>query len=73
MNFAPENEPLLKRPIGFHWIYREVDMASPRDFVFVPPLKYDVMRGWINANLVEVRKDETDGTIEGDAEFKYIF
>lgn len=73
LNWAPENDDLIKRPIGFFWMYREVDMAEPRDFVLVPPLKMDLIRGWINVNLVEVKKDSNDGTQEGTAEFKYIF
>jgi hypothetical protein len=73
LNFAAENDPTNKLPIGFFWMYREVDMTTPRDFVLVPPLKMDIMRGWITANLVEVKKDSNDGTQEGTAEFKYIF
>jgi hypothetical protein len=73
LNFAAENNPTNKLPIGFFWMYREVDMTTPRDFVLVPPLKMDIMRGWITANLVEVKKDSNDGTQEGTAEFKYIF
>lgn len=74
LQFAPQNDDLNKRPIGFHWIYREVDMAEPRDFIFIPPLKMDIMKGWISANLIEVKKDDLDGTQLGDsAEFKYIF
>ncbi len=73
LNYAPENDPTNKLPIGFFWMYREVDMTTPRDFVLVPPLKMDIMRGWITANLVEVKKDNNDGTQEGTAEFKYIF
>jgi hypothetical protein len=73
LNWAAENDSLVKLPIGFFWMYREVDMPAPRDFVLVPPLKMDLMRGWITANLVEVKKDSNDGTQEGTAEFKYIF
>jgi hypothetical protein len=71
--WKPENDADVQRPIGFFWTYREVDMIEPRDFVLVPPLKMDIIKGWINANLVEVKKDSNDGTQEGAAEFKYIF
>ena len=72
LNFASENNP-IKLPIGFFWMYRTVDMATPRDFVFVPPLKMDIIRRWITANVEEIKKDSNDGTQEGTAEFKYIF
>lgn len=73
LNWAPQNDQLNKQPIGFFWMFREVDMSSIRDFVLVPPLKMDLLRGWINANLVEVKTNSADGTTEGTAEFKYIF
>jgi hypothetical protein len=77
LTYAPENNQLIKAPVCFHKRYRMVDMADMRDFVLVPPLKMDIFKGWITANLVEVRKDadgDTDGTQLGDsAEFKYLF
>lgn len=77
LNYSPENDPLNKKPIGFHKRYRMTDMIEPRDFVLVPPLKMDIVKGWITANMVEVRKDadgDSDGTQVGDSdEFKYIF
>lgn len=77
LNFAPENHQLVKEPLAFHKRYRMVDMVEPRDFVLVPPLKMNIIKGWISANLVEVRKDadgDTDGTQTGNSsEFKYIF
>lgn len=73
LNWAPENDQLLKLPIGFFWKYREVDMDSVRDFVFVPPLTMDIGKGWIKGNLVEVYNSSADGTQEATAEFKYQF
>jgi hypothetical protein len=73
LNFSPENNIGNKLPVGFFWKYREVDMASTRDFVLVPPLNMDIGRGWIKANLVEVFNNSQDGTREGTAEFKYQF
>lgn len=73
LNYAPVNDPGIKRPVGFFWIYREVDMDSVRDFVLVPPLNMDICKGWIKANLVEVWHNSNDGIQEGTAEFKYIF
>lgn len=73
LNWAPENDQLNKLPIGFFWMYREVDMDTPRDFVLIPPLKMNLVKGWITANLIEVKKDDNDGTQEGTGEFKYQF
>lgn len=77
LNFTPENEQLNKRPIAFVKRYRMVDMAEPRDFILVPPMKMDVVKAWVTMNLVEVRKDadgNIDGTQLGDsADFKYMF
>lgn len=77
LNFSPENDQLNKSPIAFNKRYRLVDMTDQRDFVLVPPLKMDITKGWINASLVEIRKDadfDADGTQAGDsAEFKYVF
>lgn len=73
LNWAPENDQLNKQPIGFHWMYREVDMTVPRDFVLIPPLKMDLIKGWIAANLIEVKRDSSDGAEEGTAEYKYQF
>jgi hypothetical protein len=77
LNCAAENEQLNKFPIRFDKRYRLVDMTDPREFVLVPPLKMDLIKGWISASLVEVRKvadDDTDGTQSGDsATFNYLF
>lgn len=73
LNFSPENDNGNKRPIGFYTTYRETDMSSVREFSLVPPLKMDLVRGWINANLVEVYHSSDDGTQSGTSEFKYIF
>jgi hypothetical protein len=73
LNWAPYNNNLKKRPVGFYWPYKMMDMSVQRDFILVPPLKMDLIRGWITANLVEVKKDSNDGTEEGTAEFKYRF
>lgn len=76
LNYAAQNNQLNKFPIGFHKRYRLVDMPSPRDFVLVPPLKMDLVKGWINASLVEVidTANSNDGVQEGDsASFNYIF
>lgn len=73
LNWAPENDQLNKMPIGFFWMYREVDMTSVRDFVFVPPLNMDIRKGWIKGNLEEVFNNSQDGTREGTMEFKYQF
>lgn len=77
LTYSTENNQLVKAPVGFFKRYRMVDMTDPRDFVLVPPLKMDTMKGWITANLVEVRREATgdaDGTQMGDsAEFKYLF
>jgi hypothetical protein len=77
LTYSAENDQLVKAPIAFFKRYRMVDMTDPRDFVLVPPLKMDIYKGWITANLVEVRRDadgDADGTQSGDsAEFKYLF
>lgn len=77
LNCAAENDQLNKFPIRFDKRYRLVDMADPREFVFVPPLKMDLIKGWINASLVEVRRvasGNTDGTqLANTVEFKYLF
>jgi hypothetical protein len=77
LNCAAENDQLNKFPIRFDKRYRLVDMTDERDFVLVPPLKMDLIKGWINANLVEVRQvsaGNADGTQSGDsASFNYIF
>lgn len=73
LNWAPANDQTNKMPIGFFWMYREVDMTSIRDFVFVPPLTMDVKKAWIKANLVEVWHDFNDGIQDGTAEYKLSF
>lgn len=74
LNYSPENDGITRYPHGFHKRYRFVDMAEPREFVLTSPLKYDVVRGWINAKFVEVYKDSADGTQVGDSEsFNYLF
>lgn len=73
LNWAPQNDDLVKLPLGFFWMYKEVDMTEPRDFVLIPPLKMDLIKGWVAANLVEVKKDVNDGTQTGTGEFKYQF
>lgn len=76
LNYAPENDQLNKQPIGFHKRYREVDLPTPREFVLVPPLTMDIVRGWTTANLVEVinTANSDDGTQIGDtSQFNYVF
>jgi hypothetical protein len=76
LNYSPQNNQLQKLPIGFHKRYRVVDISPNRDFVLVPPLKMDLIKGWVTMNLVEVinTANSDDGTQEGDsASFNYIF
>lgn len=77
LNDAPENNQTNKTPIGFFKRYREQDLTEVRDFIMVAPLKMDIVRGWVNANLVEVRKDadgDDDGTQDGDtSNYNFIF
>ena len=76
LNFSPENNQLVKYPIGFHKRYRLLDISPNRDFVLVPPLKMDLIKGWSTLTLVEVINTDNgdDGTQEGDsASFNYIF
>jgi hypothetical protein len=77
LNSSAENDQLNKLPISFFYRYRLVDMNDPREFVLVPPLKMDLIKGWINASLVEVRRvagGTTDGTQPGDSSsFNYQF
>lgn len=74
LQYSSENNPGIKYPIGFHKQYRFIDMAEPRDFVLVAPLKMDVTTGWISATFIEVRKDNNDGTQVADSStFNYIF
>lgn len=76
LNCAAENDQLNKFPIRFDKRYRVVDMADPREFVLVPPLKMDLIKGWINASLVEVRlvSSGADGTqLADNTSFNYIF
>lgn len=77
LNCAAENDQLHKFPIRFDKTYRLVDLADPREFVLVPPLKMDLVKGWITASLVEVRR-VADGSVDGDqfgddSSFKYLF
>lgn len=77
LNSSAQNDQLNKFPISFFNRYRLVDMTDPREFVLVPPLKMDLIKGWLNANLVEVRK-VADGTIDGtqtgdSSSFNYQF
>lgn len=69
LNFASENNQLVKYPIGFHKRYRFVDMSTPRDFVLVPPLKLDLVKGWINASFVEVVNPSDSTTITPDGNY----
>jgi hypothetical protein len=74
LNYSPENDPLNKQPIGFHKRYRFVDMTPQRDFVLVPPVTMDLMKGEFKGTFVEVYKDSADGTQAGDThEFNYTF
>lgn len=69
LNAAPENAQLIKYPVSFHKRYRMVDMPTPRDFVLVPPLKMDLIKGWLNASLVEVLNPAETFIIIPDADF----
>lgn len=76
LNYSPANNQLVKYPIGFHKRYRLVDLTPYRDFVLVPPLKMDLITGWVNLNLVEVKSTaiSNEGTFLGDSSsFNYIF
>jgi hypothetical protein len=76
LNYSPQNNQLQKYPIGFHKRYRLVDISPNRDFVLVPPLKMDLIKGWTTMNLVEVinTANSEDGTQDGDTgSFNYIF
>jgi hypothetical protein len=77
LNYSPENNQLNKYPIRMNKRYRLVDMVSPRDFVLVPPMKMDLIKGWINASMVEVIQvsaGDTDGEQTGDSSsFNYVF
>lgn len=73
LNWSPENDAGNKKPLCFYIKYREVDMDSVRDFVLVPPLKMDILKGRINANLVEVFNSSADGTQTGTTDAKFIF
>lgn len=76
LNYSAQNNQLNKFPIGFHKRYRMVDLTNQRDFVLVPPLKMDLIKGWVSANLVEVinTANANDGTQTGDSSsFNYIF
>jgi hypothetical protein len=69
LNASAANEQLNKFPVSFHKRYRFVDMTNPRDFVLVPPLKMDLIKGWINASCVEVINPSDAVTILPDADF----
>lgn len=72
--YSPENDQLNKQPIGFHKRYRFVDMSPTRDFILVPPVTMDLMKGEFKGTFVEAIKDGADGTQTGDShEFNYIF
>jgi hypothetical protein len=77
LNCAAQNDQLNKYPIRFDKRYRLVDMSDQREFVLVPPLKMDLIKGWISASMVEVRRvagGTTDGTQSGDSSsFNYKF
>jgi hypothetical protein len=76
LNFSPQNNQLVKYPIGFHKRYRLMDISPNRDFVLVPPLKMDLIKGWVSMNLVEVinTANSDDGTQDGDdTSLNYIF
>lgn len=74
LNYAPQNNPDSKEPLGFHKNYRFTDITPNRDFVLVPPMSMDLMTGVCNLSFVEVHKDSDDGTQSGDsATFNYSF
>jgi len=76
LNFSPQNNQLVKYPIGFHKRYRLMDITPKRDFVLVPPMKMDLIKGWVNLNLVEVinTANTDDGQQLGSHQsFNYIF
>jgi hypothetical protein len=69
LNYAATNNQLNKFPIGFHKRYRLVDMTNQRDFVLVPPLKMDLIKGWVSLNLVEVVNPADITVMELDGDF----
>jgi hypothetical protein len=76
LNCAAQNDQLNKYPIRFDKRYRLVDLTPARDFVLVPPLKMDLIKGWVTLNLVEVVNTAVsgEGTMLGDSSsFNYIF
>lgn len=76
LNFSPENNQLVKYPIGFHKRYRLMDISPTRDMILVPSMKMDIIKGWVSLNLVEVinNANTDDGDQGGDTvTFNYIF
>lgn len=74
LNYSTIADPLVQNPLSYHKNYRFTDLAEPRDFILVPPLRMDLCTGVIKAIFEEVYKTEDDGTQTGDTEeFNYIF
>lgn len=74
ITYALIDDPLTQRTLSYHKNYRFTDLAEPRDFILVPPLRMDLCTGEIKAVFEEVYKTEADGTQTGDTqEFNYIF
>lgn len=64
----------IRKPIGFHKLFRFADMSPQRDFVLIPSLEMDLVSGNIKATFAEVKGQYSDGSQTGDVDiFDYIF
>lgn len=69
------NNQEIRKPIGFHKLFRFADMNPQRDFVLIPSLEMDILSGNIKATFVEVKGKVADGNFLGDVlnKIDYIF
>lgn len=62
------------QPLSFTPRYGFEDLPELRLFLMVCPVKMNINKGYFNAVFIEVYKDASDGTQEGDSStFKYLF
>lgn len=69
------NDQEVRKPIGFHKLFRFADMIPQKDFVLIPSLEMDILTGNIKATFVEAYGQTGDGENLGDKLDKigYIF
>ncbi len=72
--YAPQNNSIDLKPIGFHRVFRFEDIAGyTKDFMLVTPWRMDMASGIFTGTFIEVKQNNSDGIQDPPAVFNYLF